>query len=158
MDVALETYQGSTWPWARPCNGPGGYFGGDLDALDDCLCGGFGLRLPITIRIGNSTAARHTLDDWAEFRFHAEGLRRARAEGMADDELVDLGYFGDGSPDDVAFWNSVWVALIDSNQSNTEQKLRELGLPAINRRAYFDALCEVLEARRVNLVLETEVS
>ncbi|NMI02379.1 hypothetical protein HF638_00220 [Paenibacillus sp. SZ31] len=32
-------------------NGPGGYFGGCLDSLSDCLCGGFGVKPPFTIEI-----------------------------------------------------------------------------------------------------------
>ncbi|MEU0544614.1 barstar family protein [Nocardia sp. NPDC005978] len=31
-------------------NGPGGYFGWNLDALADCLCGGFGATWPFTLR------------------------------------------------------------------------------------------------------------
>ncbi|MGR7001821.1 barstar family protein [Yinghuangia aomiensis] len=30
-------------------NGPGGYFGGNLDALDDCLGGTFGYTAPGTL-------------------------------------------------------------------------------------------------------------
>ncbi|WP_372346599.1 barstar family protein [Streptomyces sp. KL116D] len=30
-------------------NGPGGYFGWNLDALDDCLCGGWGATTPFTL-------------------------------------------------------------------------------------------------------------
>jgi RNAse (barnase) inhibitor barstar len=30
-------------------NGPGGYFGADLGALDDCLSGGFGAQIPFTL-------------------------------------------------------------------------------------------------------------
>ncbi|TBL67465.1 barstar family protein [Paenibacillus thalictri] len=32
-------------------NGPGGYFGGCLDSLSDCLCGGFGVIPPFTIEL-----------------------------------------------------------------------------------------------------------
>lgn len=32
-------------------NGPGGYFGGCLDSLSDCLCGGFGVMPPFTIEL-----------------------------------------------------------------------------------------------------------
>lgn len=39
-------------------NGPNGYFGACLDSLSDCLCGGFGLAMPITIEIRDSRVAR----------------------------------------------------------------------------------------------------
>lgn len=42
-------------------NGPNGYFGACLDSLSDCLCGGFGLALPITVEIRNSYVAREHL-------------------------------------------------------------------------------------------------
>jgi hypothetical protein len=41
-------------------NGPGGYFGADLGALNDCLGGGFGAQVPFTLRWHNfDVAARH---------------------------------------------------------------------------------------------------
>ena len=35
-------------------NGANGYYGGCLDSLEDCLCGGFGIVPPFTLRIKNS--------------------------------------------------------------------------------------------------------
>ncbi len=42
-------------------NGPGGYFGGCLDALDDCLRGTFGYTGPATLLWPNVTTAREHL-------------------------------------------------------------------------------------------------
>ncbi|MGW0802654.1 barstar family protein [Nonomuraea sp. NPDC002799] len=42
-------------------NGPGGYFGRNLDALDDCLRGGFGARAPFTLFWSDSHVARQSL-------------------------------------------------------------------------------------------------
>ncbi|MGI5338435.1 barstar family protein [Streptomyces sp. CA-181903] len=42
-------------------NGPGGYFGGCLDALDDCLGGGFGVTAPFTLVWEHSDVARRAL-------------------------------------------------------------------------------------------------
>ncbi|MFI9235727.1 barstar family protein [Streptomyces sp. NPDC053079] len=42
-------------------NGPGGYFGGCLDALDDCLRGTFGYTAPATLLWPNVTTAREHL-------------------------------------------------------------------------------------------------
>ncbi|MFD8010762.1 barstar family protein [Streptomyces sp. NPDC058955] len=42
-------------------NGPGGYFGWNLDALDDCLCGGWGATAPFTVRWDSSAEARARL-------------------------------------------------------------------------------------------------
>ncbi|MEV0561010.1 barstar family protein [Dactylosporangium sp. NPDC050588] len=39
-------------------NGPGGYFGWNLDALDDCLCGKFGARTPFRLVWHDSAVAR----------------------------------------------------------------------------------------------------
>ncbi|MFK0292445.1 barstar family protein [Streptomyces sp. NPDC090442] len=39
-------------------NGPGGYFGGCLAALDDCLAGGFGYHPPATLLWRNAATAR----------------------------------------------------------------------------------------------------
>jgi hypothetical protein len=42
-------------------NGPGGYFGWNLDALDDCFCGGFGARAPFRLVWHDSAVAREHL-------------------------------------------------------------------------------------------------
>ncbi|MFI9818445.1 barstar family protein [Saccharothrix variisporea] len=42
-------------------NGPGGYFGWNLDALDDCLRGGFGARTPFRLVWHDSAVARQHL-------------------------------------------------------------------------------------------------
>ncbi|MCX5214915.1 barstar family protein [Kitasatospora sp. NBC_00240] len=54
-------------------NGPGGYFGCNLDALDDCLGGGFGATAPFTLAWHASHVARRHLGNlispW-DGRFH----------------------------------------------------------------------------------------
>ncbi|MFF3737541.1 barstar family protein [Streptomyces sp. NPDC002566] len=42
-------------------NGPGGYFGWNLDALDDCLRGGWGATAPFTLRWESMAASRARL-------------------------------------------------------------------------------------------------
>ncbi|MFB7244192.1 Barstar domain containing protein [Streptomyces populi] len=42
-------------------NGPGGYFGWNLDALDDCLRGGWGATTPFTLHWDHSAEARTRL-------------------------------------------------------------------------------------------------
>ncbi|MFJ3979457.1 barstar family protein [Streptomyces sp. NPDC090021] len=42
-------------------NGPGGYFGANLDALDDCLCAAFGHTGPATLLWRDSAVAREHL-------------------------------------------------------------------------------------------------
>jgi len=42
-------------------NGPGGYFGWNLSALDDCLSGGWGATTPFTLHWDHSTEARTRL-------------------------------------------------------------------------------------------------
>ena len=42
-------------------NGPGGYYGSNLDALADCLRGGFGTEPPFTLVWHDSAVARRRL-------------------------------------------------------------------------------------------------
>ncbi|MEV7534439.1 barstar family protein [Streptomyces hydrogenans] len=44
-------------------DGPGGYFGWNLDALDDCLCGGWGATTPFTLHWDFSAASRARLTE-----------------------------------------------------------------------------------------------
>ncbi|GAA3886751.1 barstar family protein [Streptomyces sedi] len=44
-------------------NGPGGYYGANLDALHDCLTGGFGPRPPFTLRWRHAAASRARLGE-----------------------------------------------------------------------------------------------
>ena len=58
----------------RAVNGPNGYYGGCLDSLDDCLCGGFGLVPPFTLVIRNADLLRKNLDrlSWILWRKRRE--------------------------------------------------------------------------------------
>ena len=47
--------------WRVAINGPGGYFGWNLDALDDCLSGRFGARAPFRLVWHDSAVAREHL-------------------------------------------------------------------------------------------------
>lgn len=44
-------------------NGPGGYFGRDLDGLSDCFCGDFGVALPFTLTWKNHTISKAAMDE-----------------------------------------------------------------------------------------------
>ncbi|MFI6443739.1 barstar family protein [Kitasatospora sp. NPDC050543] len=44
-------------------NGPGGYYGSNLDALADCMRGGFGPVPPFTLHWHDSGVARRVLTD-----------------------------------------------------------------------------------------------
>ncbi|MEV7561687.1 barstar family protein [Streptomyces sp. NPDC089795] len=44
-------------------NGPGGYFGWNLDALNDCLGGRWGATAPFTLHWDSSAVARNRLDE-----------------------------------------------------------------------------------------------
>lgn len=68
-------------------NGPGGYFGASLDALDDCLCGGFGLTPPLTIVIDGWTDFRERLGtETLKLWWEATTRRAADDEDLADAE------------------------------------------------------------------------
>lgn len=51
----------STAPSERRSTAPGGYFGKNLDALHDCLCGGWGATVPFRLIWHLSDAARRHL-------------------------------------------------------------------------------------------------
>ncbi|WP_234343467.1 barstar family protein [Streptomyces sp. WM6372] len=59
-------------------NGPGGYFGWNLDALDDCLRGGWGATPPFTLQWESS----------AEATAHLMDSRSPRANGAAVFDLL----------------------------------------------------------------------
>lgn len=51
-------------------HGPGGYFGRNVDALSDCLCGGFGATSPFTLKIRHAEIAQRHLTSEAWRRQH----------------------------------------------------------------------------------------
>ena len=57
----LDNVPGFFLALGEAVNGSDGYFGACLDSLSDCLCGGFGLALPLKIEILNSRVARENL-------------------------------------------------------------------------------------------------
>lgn len=152
-------------------NGPNGYFGGDLDALDDCLCGRFGVRTPLTVRLSQYEAVRGALDQRAACRFRAESFLaivlsgdgrsdpfdkkrltdpRCLTDFLANTEhlrerLADNGYLGHGSEADVALWTSKYVAALAGEPFDCSEY-----------RAFFDVLLEIFEERGAKLVPESE--
>ncbi len=48
-------------------NGPGGYFGRNLDALSDCFCRGFGVIPPMKIKWNNFYLSKSRIPDFEEF-------------------------------------------------------------------------------------------
>lgn len=60
-------------------NGPGGYFGWNLDALVDCLRGGFGVSVPFTLRWRDAAVARAALGHEETARSLRWRLKHARA-------------------------------------------------------------------------------
>lgn len=62
MDGRCITDEPSLYPaLGEAVNGPGGYFGGCLDALVDCLRGNFGPTSPATVRWRNAPIAHEHL-------------------------------------------------------------------------------------------------
>jgi len=73
-------------------NGPDGYYGACLDALSDCLCGGFGLIPPFTLKIHHADAARESLGFSERKRWLESWAERTTADpDMTPRDLADLG-------------------------------------------------------------------
>ena len=53
-------------------NGHMGYFGGNLDALNDCLGGGFGIETPICVNVINGNKWKQSLDKLAWLKMKLE--------------------------------------------------------------------------------------
>src|SRR5690348_1332030 len=79
-------------------NGPGGYFGSNLDALADCLRGGMGTPADgFAIRWEQSAASRAALDHKEMVRLLEEHLRTAHPSGRgAIERKLDLARRGEG--------------------------------------------------------------
>lgn len=122
-------------------NGPNGYFGAGLDALADCLCGNFGVLPPLTIRLSHFDEVRKALDGRAWCRFHAEHFYAAVKEGEATQVLIDAGYLGDGSENDIARWTAIYRAALTSGTLDYGEY-----------NSYFDALLEVLKRSGAELL------
>lgn len=133
-------------------NGPGGYFGGCLDAMSDCFCGGFGLGRNPTIVIRGQQKARTDLDGMAWDRFEAETFHELSQDGMSEEEFVDLGYLGDGTPDECKRWRVIYELLRSEDDQSINLKMH--GYVADDSRNYFDVVCEIFQKRGVRLVLK----
>jgi len=120
-------------------NGLHGYFGWNLDALSDCLCGGFGALPPLTIHLTHYEKVREALDYHAWIRFLAEGIRDFLEDfnEYTVEELARMGYFGDGSEADIAKWRFIYTAALN------DQPFECGG----NGRPFCDVLLEILSAR-----------
>lgn len=78
-------------------NGPGGYFGFDMASLRDCLCGGFGAKIPFTLVWDNANISVEKLDKeaWrkeiaARIRNNSFLLEKPQFEERGDDDLFSI--------------------------------------------------------------------
>jgi len=124
-------------------NGPHGYFGGDLDALDDCLCGSFGTLPPLTIYLSHFDAVRNALDGRVWCRWRAESFQEAVDNEEPTEQLIEWGYFDDGSEADIARWTATFEAAFAGEPFDAD----DFG-------SYFEGIIEVFERRGVALVPE----
>ncbi len=132
-------------------NGARGYFGGSLDALSDCLCGGFGLGVNATVVIRKQRVARAKLDCLAWDRFYAETYHTLSQDDMSEDELANMGYLGNGSAEDRERWKAIHALLRRPDTQSAE--LASHGYVADASRNYFEVACNVLEEGGVKVVL-----
>jgi RNAse (barnase) inhibitor barstar len=89
-------------------NGPGGYYGACLDALEDCLCGRFGLIPPFRLVIPDIGRVRKVIDesepDWYAALFC----------DLSEEERRE--FYGDSEPDSffregVTYSDALWEIL-----------------------------------------------
>jgi RNAse (barnase) inhibitor barstar len=125
----------------KAINGLNGYIGGDLDALSDCLYGGFGVLPPLTVYLTRYEEVRKALDCRAWCRFHAESFQEAVRRGEKMEALVDWGYLGNGTPLDIERWTAKYEAALTGEPFDCD----ELG-------SYFDAILGVFERSGAKLV------
>lgn len=152
-------------------NGPGGYFGGGVNALDDCLCGRFGVRTPFTVRLSHYDEVCNALDSRASCRFEAESFLASIMSGDSRDDPVDRefltdpeylvefltdadhvrehlirnGYLGHGSDADIAMWTSKYVAVLAGEPADCDEY-----------RPFFDVILRVFESRGASLIPKNE--
>ena len=88
-------------------NGPGGYFGLSLLALDDCLFGGFGATRPFTLKVCDASNCRAAL-----------GCRALAS--WAEQELQEC------QSDDDAFYDPEWLELLRRRADSGELTLFDL--------------------------------
>ena len=99
----------------RAVNGPDGYYGGCLDALSDCLTGGFGLVAPFTLQIHNADSARNSLGRDALLLWRESLAASVLSEPTMDErDLADLGLPLSDLPADVTpYFDSIISVLTD---------------------------------------------
>ena len=96
-------------------NGPDGYYGGNLDALSDCLCGGFGLVPPFTLRIRHTDAARDALGFDAMLRWRESWIANVESDpSLTDKDRAALGVpFADLEMDVTPYFDLIISVLTD---------------------------------------------
>jgi len=137
LDGAWITDVPSFWlSLGEAINGPYGYFGWNLAALNDCLRGRFGALPPLTIHLTHYEKVREALDCRAWIRYHAEKVRDYLDDEYTAHELEYdtgvYGYFGGGSDTDVAVWRTIYTAALNGQPFDCN------GYPS-----FFDGLLEV---------------
>lgn len=80
-------------------NGPCGYFGMNIGALNDCLCGGFGAQTPFTLKIRHAKIAQQHLTA-ENMRRHA--ISQANHYSTLDELLLE------------DYWYSLWDMAIQT--------------------------------------------
>jgi Barstar (barnase inhibitor) len=126
-------------------NGPGGYYGAGLDALDDCLGGyldpltgcfhsNFGLFPPFVLEVIGLEHVRTAVDSSkCATRLERLQWQRNDPEGFAEQEA-----------DNESFWAEVMNGEIEGI---TEEELQEI----LNPRPYFDIVLEILTGNGVTV-------
>ncbi|EMI40264.1 barstar family protein [Rhodopirellula sp. SWK7] len=99
----------------RAVNGQDGYYGGCLDALSDCLSGGFGLVPPFTLRIRHADAARDALGHAAMVRWRESWIASVESDAtLTDADRAAMGApFPDLQPDVTPYFDSIVSVLTD---------------------------------------------
>ncbi len=99
----------------RAVNGLDGYYGGCLDAISDCLTGGFGLVAPFTLKIHNAESARNSLGRDALLLWRESWAANVLSDPtMNERDLTDLGLPLSELPADATpYFDSIVSVLTD---------------------------------------------
>lgn len=128
-------------------NGPNGYIGWNIGALEDCLTAGFGVNSPLTVRLSHFDEVRNALNSRATLRDLAEIFHRLVEEGYSTEDIIEHypSLFGDGSEGEIERLTALYKAALVGEHVECDEY-----------PPYFDYIMDVFARRGSELVPDNE--